>query len=76
MRNDGSLHVGFIAQEMLEIIPECVSGEESIDGLMNDIGEPSNPMGIDLASLVSVLTKAIQELNIRLTNIEATLNGS
>jgi hypothetical protein len=76
MRNDGSLHVGFIAQEMLEIIPECVSGEESIGDLMNDIGEPSNPMGIDLASLVSVLTKAIQELNNRLSNIEATLNGT
>jgi hypothetical protein len=61
---------------MLEIIPECVSGEESIGDLMNDIGEPSNPMGIDLASLVSVLTKAIQELNNRLSNIEATLNGT
>jgi hypothetical protein len=75
MRNDGSLHVGFIAQEMLEIIPEAVSGAESPDDVMNYVGEPCNPMGIDLASLVSVLCKAIQELNIRLTNIELS-NGS
>jgi len=72
MRNDGSLHVGFIAQEMLEIIPECVSGEESIDDLMNDIGEPCNPMGIDLASLVSVLCKAVQELKKELDDLRSS----
>ncbi|KAJ8552421.1 hypothetical protein ON010_g10128 [Phytophthora cinnamomi] len=62
MRNDNSNHVGFIAQEMAEIIPECVSGVESPDDELNESGEPINPMGIDLASLVSVLTKAIQEI--------------
>jgi hypothetical protein len=75
MRSDGSEHIGFIAQEMLEIIPECVSGVESPNDELNDQGEPINPMGIDLSSLVSVLCRAIQELNIRLTNIELS-NGS
>lgn len=73
MRNDGSLHVGFIAQEMLEVIPECVSGAESPDDEMNAQGEPVNPMGIDLASLVSVLTKAIQEQQSQINELRATI---
>jgi hypothetical protein len=78
MRNDQSQHVGFIAQEMIQIIPECISGVESPDDEMNQQDEPINPMGIDLSSLVSVLTKAIQELNNRLSIIETSLleNGS
>jgi hypothetical protein len=70
MRNDGSLHVGFIAQEMLENIPECISGVESPDDELNDQGEPCNPMGIDLSSLVSVLCKAVQELKKRARRAE------
>lgn len=61
MRNDQSQHVGFIAQEMLDIIPECVSGVESSNDELNEQGEPINPMGVDLASLTAVLCKAIQE---------------
>jgi hypothetical protein len=72
MRNDNSQHVGFIAQDMLEIIPECVSGEESPDDEFNKQGEPINPMGIDLASLVSVLCKAIQELKKELDELRST----
>ncbi|KAG3117009.1 hypothetical protein PI125_g4146 [Phytophthora idaei] len=73
MRNDGSLHIGFIAQEMAEIIPECVSGVESPNDAMNDAGEPCNPMGIDLASLVSVLCKAIQELKKEVDELRAII---
>jgi hypothetical protein len=74
MRNDQSQHVGFIAQEMLEIIPECISGIESPDDELNDQGEPINPMGIDLASLVSVLCKAIQEQQAQLTELNNRLS--
>ncbi|GMF66338.1 unnamed protein product [Phytophthora lilii] len=74
MRSDGSLHVGFIAQEMLDIIPECVSGVESIDDEMNDAGEPCNPMGIDLSSLVSVLCKAIQQLKAEVDELRAIIS--
>jgi hypothetical protein len=68
MRNDGSEHVGFIAQEMLEVIPEVVS--VGVNDELNDQGEPINPMGIDLASLVSVLCKAVQELKKELEILE------
>jgi hypothetical protein len=73
MRNDQSQHVGFIAQEMLEIVPECISGVESPDDELNDQGEPINPKGIDLASLVSVLCKAVQELKKELEILEKDL---
>jgi hypothetical protein len=68
MRNDGSEHVGFIAQEMLEVIPEVVS--VGVNDELNEQGEPINPMGIDLASLVSVLCKAVQELKKELEILE------
>ncbi|KAG2963749.1 hypothetical protein PC118_g20723 [Phytophthora cactorum] len=37
---DNAQHVGFIAQEMAPIIPECVSGEESVDDILNEDGCP------------------------------------
>ncbi|KAG3113017.1 hypothetical protein PI124_g6527 [Phytophthora idaei] len=74
MRNDGSPHIGLIAQEMLDIIPECVSGVESPDDELNEQGEPINPMGIDLASLVSVLCKAIQELKLEVDVLRAIIS--
>lgn len=45
---DGSPSVGFIAQEMRDVIPELVSGEEG-------------QMGISYSLLTAVLTRAIQE---------------
>ncbi|KAK1941348.1 hypothetical protein P3T76_007214 [Phytophthora citrophthora] len=54
-------HVGFIAQEMAEIVPEAVAGEECPNDTLNEQGFPVDPMGIDLGSLTSVLCKAIQE---------------
>ena len=55
-KNDESNHseVGFIAQDMLEIIPEVVHGTEG------DL-EKSEILGISYGNLVPVLTKAIQE---------------
>ncbi|KAL3657880.1 hypothetical protein V7S43_017258 [Phytophthora oleae] len=73
LRSDNSTHVGFIAQEIVEVIPECVSGSESADDELNENGEPINPMGIDLASLVSVLCKAIQELKAEVNELRAII---
>jgi hypothetical protein len=42
--------VGFIAQELKEIIPEVVTGD------------PEKQLGVDYGSLVAVAFKAIQEL--------------
>src|SRR5690606_15750088 len=53
MKANGSAQVGFIAQEMREIIPEVVSGVEG------DLSK-GETLGISYGSLVPVLTKAIQ----------------
>ncbi len=50
-KNDtGKNKIGFIAQEIREIVPNVVLGDESIENL-----------GVNYAELVPVLTKAIQE---------------
>lgn len=75
LRHDSSNNIGFIAQEMLSLIPECVSGVESPDDDLNDQGEPINPMGIDLASLTAVLCKAIQELKAEVSELTNKINA-
>ena len=53
MIDDGSHEIGFIAQEVEELIPEVVTGEEGTKG-------------IGYGQLTAVLTKAIQELKAEL----------
>jgi hypothetical protein len=69
---DGSNGQGFIAHELAEIVPECVTGEKdavkTIDDLDEDgkvIGSKEVPVhqGIDTSFLVATLTAALQELN-------------
>jgi hypothetical protein len=52
--------VGFIAEEMVSIVPEVVA--KDIDG---------NPDAISYDRLTSVLCKAIQELEARVAALEA-----
>jgi len=56
---DGSSSQGFIAHELAEIVPECVTGEK------NAVDAEGKPVyqGIDTSFLVATLTAAIQELN-------------
>jgi hypothetical protein len=56
---DGSDGQGFIAHELQEVVPECVSGEK--DGVDAE-GNPDY-QGVDTSFLVATLTAAIQELN-------------
>ena len=55
---DGSAGQGFIAHELQEFVPDCVSGEK--DAVDKD-GKPVH-QGIDTSFLVATLTAAIQEL--------------
>jgi hypothetical protein len=55
---DGSDGQGFIAHELAEVVPQCVTGEK--DALDKD-GNPKY-QGIDVSFLVATLTAAIQEL--------------
>jgi hypothetical protein len=68
---DGSASQGFIAHELQEIVPECVTGEkdavETVDDVDADgkvIGTKEVPkyQGVDTSFLVATLTASIQEL--------------
>ena len=57
---------GFIAHELQEVIPDCVTGEkDAIETYKDDEGNEQTrikPQGIDTSFLVATLTAAIQEL--------------
>ncbi|GMF65797.1 unnamed protein product [Phytophthora lilii] len=73
MIQENTIHLGFVAQELAEIVPEAVSGEECPNDTLNEQGFPVDPMGIDLASLTSVLCKAIQEQQIQIEELKRAL---
>jgi len=58
---------GFLAHEAQAVVPESVTGTH------NDIDDDGNPVyqGIDQAKLVPLLVKTIQELEARITALEA-----
>ena len=64
---DGSNGEGFIAHELAEVVPDCVSGEK--DGLDKD-GNPKY-QGIDTSFLVATLTAAIQEQQALIIQLQA-----
>jgi len=63
---DGSDGQGFIAHELAEVVPDCVTGEK--DGV-NAEGNPRY-QGVDTSFLVATLTAAIQELTARVAALE------
>jgi hypothetical protein len=58
---------GFLAHEVSSIVPEAISGEKDA------VDEDGNPeyQGIDQSKLVPLLVKTIQELEARITTLEA-----
>jgi hypothetical protein len=64
---DNSESQGFIAHELQEVVPECVTGEkDGVETYTDEDGvEQTRPryQGIDTSFLVATLTAAIQELN-------------
>ncbi len=71
--SDSSRHVGFIAQEVRDVIPEAVSGKEG------DLKKGEN-LGLEYGNLTSVLVNAMKELysmflgqEARVTELESTL---
>jgi len=57
-KNSGVASQGFIAHELQEVVPDCVTGEKDA---LNEDGS-IKPQGIDTSFLVATLTAAIQEL--------------
>lgn len=81
---DGSDGQGFIAHELQAVVPDCVTGEKDavriVDVLDEDgkkIGTKEEPVyqGVDTSFLVATLTKAIQELNAKVEQLEAQIAG-
>jgi hypothetical protein len=64
---DGSSGQGFIAHELAEVVPDCVSGEKDA------VDEDGNikPQGIDTSFLVATLTAAIQEQQTIINDLKA-----
>lgn len=63
---DGSDGEGFIAHELAEVVPQCVTGEKDA---VDAEGKPVY-QGIDTSFLVATLTAAIQELTARVQALE------
>jgi len=71
---------GFLAHEAAEVVPEAVSGVKDAmmdkdvydkDGNVTGTESVINPQSIDQAKLVPLLVKTIQELEARITALEA-----
>ena len=66
---DGSTGQGFIAHELQEVVPDCVTGEkDAVDADGNPVYQ-----GVDTSFLVATLTAAIQELKAELDTTKARL---
>jgi hypothetical protein len=68
-KSTNSAGQGFIAHELAEVVPECVTGEKDA---VNDDGKPIY-QGVDTSFLVATLTAAIQELKAELDTTKARL---
>jgi hypothetical protein len=68
---DGSDGEGFIAHELAEVVPQCVTGEKDA------VDEEGNPkyQGIDTSFLVATLTAAIQEQQALITQLTARITA-
>jgi len=69
---DGSDGQGFIAHELQEVVPECVTGEK--DAVDAD-GNPEY-QGIDTSFLVATLTAALQEQQALIASLTARLDAA
>jgi len=72
---DNSNGQGFIAHELAEVVPDCVSGaKDAVETYTDEDGnEATRPVyqGIDTSFLVATLTAAIQEQQALITQLQA-----
>jgi hypothetical protein len=68
---DGSDGQGFIAHELAEVVPDCVTGEkDAVDADGNPVYQ-----GVDTSFLVATLTAAIQEQQALITALTARITA-
>ena len=68
---DGSSGQGFIAHELQEVVPDCVTGTKDA---VDDEGKPQY-QGVDTSFLVATLVSAIQEQQALITQLTARLEA-
>jgi hypothetical protein len=70
-KSDGSAGQGFIAHELQEVVPDCVTGEKDA------VDAEGNPQyqGIDTSFLVATLTAAIQEQQTIIDSLKARIEA-
>ena len=68
---DGRKDDGFIAHELQAVLPNCVTGEKDA---VNEDGTPKYQQ-MDNSGVIPFLVKAIQELNAKVTALEAQLGA-
>jgi hypothetical protein len=68
---DGSDGQGFIAHELQEVVPDCVTGEKDA------VDEDGNikPQGVDTSFLVATLTAAIQEQQVIINELKTRIEA-
>jgi len=68
-KTDKSAGQGFVAHELAEVVPDCVTGDkDAVDANGNPIYQ-----GVDTSFLVATLTAAIQELSAKNDALEARI---
>jgi hypothetical protein len=76
-KTDGSSGQGFIAHELQEVVPDCVTGEkDAVETYIDEDGvEQTRPkyQGIDTSFLVATLTAAIQEQQAIINDLKARI---
>jgi len=75
-QDDGHTHVGFIAQELEEVLPEVIRKGDSQKRGNNDrtsLAE-SDMYAVNYSEIIPVLVKAIQELSLKVKELEAQLD--
>ena len=65
-KDDGKRHIGFLADNVYEVLPQAVIGE--IDA-MTSKGE-IKPVGLDLLPIITTLVRAVQQLKQRVEQLE------
>jgi hypothetical protein len=68
---DGRKDDGFLAHELQSVIPNCITGEKDA---INEDGTPQYQQ-MDSSGVIPFLVKAIQELNAKVTALEAQLGA-
>jgi hypothetical protein len=70
-KSTGADGQGFIAHELAEVVPDCVTGEkDAVDGEGNPVHQ-----GVDTSYLVATLTAAIQEQQALITALTARITA-